>query len=66
MCENITECPSCGEEIFEGDNIIRCSFCGKTKHEVENIVAGPTACICNECVDLCNDVIQQLHQYGKG
>lgn len=36
-----------------------CSFCGKSQHEVRKLVAGPTAFICNECVNLCNDYIRE-------
>jgi ATP-dependent protease Clp ATPase subunit len=34
-----------------------CSFCGKTRREVRKLIAGPEVWICNECIDLCNDVI---------
>ena len=36
-----------------------CSFCGKSQDEVRKIVAGPAVCICDECVDLCNDIIEE-------
>jgi ATP-dependent Clp protease ATP-binding subunit ClpX len=39
--------------------IICCSFCGKTRQEVQNLVAGPSVFICNECVNLCNDIIRK-------
>jgi hypothetical protein len=35
-----------------------CSFCGKSQHHVEKLIAGPSVYICNECVDLCNDIIE--------
>ncbi len=38
---------------------LRCSFCGKTQEEVEKIIAGPTVYICDECIDLCNDIIDE-------
>jgi hypothetical protein len=38
---------------------LRCSFCGKTQDEVSHIVAGPCVHICNECVDLCVDIIAE-------
>lgn len=41
----------------EGD--VRCSFCGKGRAEVKKVIAGPTVYICNECVDLCNDIIAE-------
>ncbi|HTP40982.1 MAG TPA: ClpX C4-type zinc finger protein, partial [Nitrospiria bacterium] len=36
---------------------LRCSFCGKGRDEVHKLIAGPTVYICNECIDLCNDII---------
>ncbi|MEW6576242.1 ATP-dependent Clp protease ATP-binding subunit ClpX [Sphingorhabdus buctiana] len=36
-----------------------CSFCGKSQHEVRKLIAGPTVFICDECVDLCNDIIRE-------
>ncbi len=38
---------------------VRCDFCGKSQDEVRKIVAGPTAYICNECVNLCNLIIAE-------
>jgi ClpX C4-type zinc finger len=38
---------------------IRCSFCGKHQDEVRKIIAGPTVYICDECIDLCNDIIYE-------
>ena len=38
---------------------LRCSFCGKTRTEVKKLIAGPTVYICDECVDLCNDIIAE-------
>ena len=40
-------------------NILYCSFCGKSQHEVKKLIAGPTVFICNECVDLCTDIISE-------
>jgi hypothetical protein len=37
---------------------LHCSFCGKSQHDVRALVSGPTSLICNECVDICNDVIE--------
>jgi hypothetical protein len=37
----------------------RCSFCGKSQHHVQKVVAGPGVHICNECVDLCNDIMDE-------
>ncbi|WP_424685216.1 ClpX C4-type zinc finger protein, partial [Enterococcus sp.] len=42
---------------------VRCSFCGKTQEEVRKIVAGPGVYICNECIDLCKEIIdEQLYE----
>ena len=40
-------------------NILYCSFCGKSQHEVKKLIAGPTVFICNECIDLCTDIIRE-------
>ncbi len=40
-------------------NILRCSFCGKSQNDVKKIIAGPTVYICNECVELCNDIMEE-------
>ncbi|MGE3541649.1 MAG: ATP-dependent Clp protease ATP-binding subunit ClpX, partial [Candidatus Tectimicrobiota bacterium] len=37
--------------------VLRCSFCGKSQNEVKRLIAGPAAYICDECIDLCNDII---------
>ena len=39
--------------------LLFCSFCGKSQHEVTKLIAGPSVFICNECVDLCNDIIRE-------
>ncbi|MEQ1528991.1 MAG: ATP-dependent Clp protease ATP-binding subunit ClpX [Methylococcales bacterium] len=41
----------------DDDKLLYCSFCGKSQHEVKKLIAGPSVYICNECVDLCNDII---------
>ena len=38
---------------------LHCSFCGKSQDEVKKLIAGPNVYICNECVDLCNDIIEE-------
>ena len=40
-------------------NILYCSFCGKSQHEVRKLIAGPTLFICDECVELCMDIIKE-------
>jgi ATP-dependent Clp protease ATP-binding subunit ClpX len=41
------------------DKLLYCSFCGKSQHEVKKLIAGPQVFICNECIELCTDVIQE-------
>ena len=43
----------------ENKNILYCSFCGKSQHEVKKLIAGPTVFICDECVELCMDIIKE-------
>ena len=38
---------------------LSCSFCGKSQDDVKKLIAGPSVYICNECVDLCNDIIEE-------
>jgi ATP-dependent Clp protease ATP-binding subunit ClpX len=38
--------------------IMHCSFCGKSQHEVIKLIAGPSVYICNECIDLCGDIVK--------
>ena len=45
--------------------LLYCSFCGKSQHEVNKLVAGPSVFICDECVDLCNDIIK-VEVMGNG
>src|SRR3989338_8551314 len=40
------------------DKILYCSFCGKSQHEVKKLIAGPSVFICDECIELCNDIIR--------
>src|SRR3978361_105741 len=40
-------------------NTLYCSFCGKSQHEVRKLIAGPTVFICDECVELCMDIIRE-------
>lgn len=41
-----------------GEKLLYCSFCGKSQHEVKKLIAGPNVFICDECIDLCNDIIR--------
>ncbi len=43
----------------EDEKLLYCSFCGKSQHEVKKLIAGPSVFICDECVDLCNDIIKE-------
>ena len=49
------------EETTSGDSgkLLYCSFCGKSQNEVRKLIAGPSVFICDECVDLCNDIIRE-------
>src|SRR5690625_367409 len=46
-------------ESTDKGKILYCSFCGKSQHEVRKLIAGPSVYICDECVDLCNDIIRE-------
>jgi ATP-dependent Clp protease ATP-binding subunit ClpX len=46
--------------------LLYCSFCGKSQHEVRKLIAGPSVFICDECVELCNDIIREEMQEGIG
>jgi ATP-dependent Clp protease ATP-binding subunit ClpX len=47
-------------EPTDNDNkLLYCSFCGKSQHEVRKLIAGPSVYVCDECVDLCNDIIRE-------
>jgi ATP-dependent Clp protease ATP-binding subunit ClpX len=46
----------------DGDKILYCSFCGKSQHEVKKLIAGPSVFVCDECVELCNDIIREESQ----
>ncbi|MDD9961382.1 MAG: AAA family ATPase, partial [Gammaproteobacteria bacterium] len=43
----------------EAGKLLYCSFCGKSQHEVRKLIAGPSVFICDECVELCNDIIRE-------
>ena len=44
---------------FEGGDLLKCSFCGKSQKQVKKLIAGPGVYICDECVDLCNEIIDE-------
>lgn len=47
------------EHTHDGEQEISCSFCGKPQSEVKKLIAGPTVYICNECIDLCNEIVSE-------
>jgi len=46
-----------GSQSSGGDSTLYCSFCGKSQHDVKKLIAGPTVFICDECIELCNEII---------
>ncbi|OHE83314.1 MAG: ATP-dependent protease ATP-binding subunit ClpX [Lysobacterales bacterium RIFOXYD1_FULL_69_11] len=48
-----------GRTTGDSNKILYCSFCGKSQHEVRKLIAGPSVFICDECVELCNDIIRE-------
>ena len=48
--------------VRRADDTLRCSFCGKSQNEVKKLIAGPTVYICNECIDICNEIISDDQQ----
>ncbi len=50
----------------DSGKLLYCSFCGKSQHEVRKLIAGPSVFICDECVDLCNDIIREEVQESTG
>jgi ATP-dependent Clp protease ATP-binding subunit ClpX len=50
----------------DSDKLLYCSFCGKSQHEVRKLIAGPSVFICDECVELCTDIIQEEIQEKAG
>ena len=49
-------------EKVSGEKLLYCSFCGKSQHEVRKLIAGPSVFICDECIELCNDIIREETQ----
>ena len=48
------------------EKLLYCSFCGKSQHEVRKLIAGPSVFICDECIELCNDIIREENAADKG
>lgn len=49
----------------ENEHGLRCSFCGKTQNQVKRLISGPNVCICNECVDLCQEIMDNEKVEGE-
>jgi ATP-dependent Clp protease ATP-binding subunit ClpX len=49
----------------EGNGALKCSFCGKSQNDVRKLIAGPTVYICDECIELCNDIIAEEWEEEK-
>jgi ATP-dependent Clp protease ATP-binding subunit ClpX len=45
--------------IGDGGDLLKCSFCGKSQRQVKKLIAGPGVYICDECIDLCNEIIEE-------
>src|SRR5260370_25492744 len=54
------------EKSSSGEKLLYCSFCGKSQHEVRKLIAGPSLFICDECIELCNDIIREETASDKG
>ena len=46
-------------KLGEGGELLKCSFCGKSQKQVKKLIAGPGVYICDECIDLCNEIIDE-------
>jgi ATP-dependent Clp protease ATP-binding subunit ClpX len=46
------------QKRLSSEKTLYCSFCGKSQHEVKKLIAGPSVFICDECIELCNDIIR--------
>ena len=49
----------------QDDSRLKCSFCGKTQDQVKKLIAGPEVYICDECVELCNEILDEEFFEGK-
>lgn len=50
---------------YDDNNRIKCSFCGKSQDQVERIIAGPDVYICNECVEMCADILGETQYFTE-
>jgi ATP-dependent Clp protease ATP-binding subunit ClpX len=53
------------DKEFENRKDLSCSFCGKGQGEVKKLIAGPNVYICDECIDLCNDIIAEDYETAE-
>ena len=53
-----------GRVVSYNEDVPRCTFCGKTEHQVHKLVAGPSAAICDECIELCVDIVSEERQHS--
>ena len=53
------------EKKGSNEKLLYCSFCGKSQHEVKKLIAGPSVFICDECIDLCNDIVRDEFSSGQ-
>ena len=54
------------DKSSSSEKLLYCSFCGKSQHEVRKLIAGPSVFICDECIELCNDIIREETATDKG
>ena len=54
------------EKKSGNEKLLYCSFCGKSQHEVKKLIAGPSVFICDECIDLCNDIVRDEISADQG
>jgi ATP-dependent Clp protease ATP-binding subunit ClpX len=52
-------------KLGEGSDLLKCSFCGKSQKQVKKLIAGPGVYICTECIDLCNEIIEEEFATGE-
>src|SRR5215475_8696101 len=52
--------------VGETGDLLKCSFCGKSQKQVKKLIAGPGVYICDECIDLCNEIYEFLNGYVVG
>ena len=57
VVQAVTANPMADKKSASGEKVLYCSFCGKSQHEVKKLIAGPSVFICDECIELCNEII---------